>query len=313
MTDVLFLHFGKLTGSGRLLAAARHNKRALQAEHGASAQINARLSHLNYCVAGEQTPQAICEKSKRMRTDAKIGTLRRDAVQAIEALFSLPVGTSVDHHRYFEDCTRWAAKRFGQDNILSSDVHLDEAAPHCHVLVMPLRDSRMNGSAMIGGPKQLNATLDDFFVKVGNLYGLSRATGRMSKSDKLDLAATVIKRLLSDSDGATRSRAWGSIRNAIQRDPGPFAATLGIEIPTAKGKSFVEIFTGTGKRTSEDKKHIAFAPQTNAKPNLCRFLPSAPAGSLPEYLPNDSENTARHDELHTAISSMNSMRDRELA
>ena len=119
MTDVLFLRFGKLTGSGRLLVAARHNKRELQAERGADGHINASLSNLNYCVAGEPTPDAINAKAKRMRSDAGITTVRRDAVQAIEALFSLPVGSSVDHRRYFEDCTHWAGAQFGHDNILS--------------------------------------------------------------------------------------------------------------------------------------------------------------------------------------------------
>ena len=284
MTDALFLRFGKIKGSGHLLAAARHNKRELQAEHGASGYIDASLTRLNYCIAGEQTAQAINARAQRMRADVGATKLRRDAVQAIEVLFSLPVDRISVRERYFADCTRWIGERFGHDNILSSDVHLDEAMPHCHVLVMPLRNGRMQGSGMIGGRKQLIAIREDFHSKVGTLYGLSKGMPRLTGQRKKTVAENVIERLLSDSDALTRSCIWLTVRNAIERDPGPFAVALGLDIPPASSKSFVEIFTGSGARTSEDSKAYRLpTPKDVTKPTLCRFPPSIPlaAASAP--------------------------------
>jgi len=277
MTDALVLRFGKIKGEGHLLAAARHNKRELQAKHGATSHINARLSHMNYCIAGEKAASAITAKAERMQSDAGITKPRKDAVQAIEVLFSLPIAKIGDQERYFADCTRWIGERFGQANILSSDVHLDEAMPHCHVLVMPLRNGRMQGSSMIGGLAQLLAIREDFHSKVGTLYGLSKGMPRLTGQRKKTLAENVIKRLLSDSDPVTRSRIWLAVRDAIERDPGPVAMAIGMDIPPAPHKSFVEIFTGSGTRTSEDKKTYRLSkPPDAANPTLCRFPPSSP-------------------------------------
>ena len=62
-----------------------------------------------------------------MMRNAGITKLRKDAVKAIEIVFSLPVEPNLDQRRYFEDCLSWAAGQFGgAGNVLAADVHLDE-------------------------------------------------------------------------------------------------------------------------------------------------------------------------------------------
>ena len=276
MNHTSFLSIKKLCdGSGHVLAAARHNKRAIQAEQGANSHINALRSRLNYSLRGESTPEAISASAKRMMQDAGIVKLRKDAVRCIEVLFSLPFASPIDQREYFERCTHWAGERFGHDNLLSSDVHLDEACPHCHVLILPLRDRRMVGSDMVGRRAQLIATRKHFHENVAHLYGLSLEP-RLRGAVKTALATAVTKRLISDGDPITRSSVWQVVRDAIARDPAPYAQTLNVVLPTPKqkNKSVVAIFTGTGKKTSEDRKPIGVARPQKPNPMLCRVRTS---------------------------------------
>ncbi len=274
MKGALFLAFAKLKGGGRVLAAARHNKRELQHERGATSHIDAQRSTLNYCLAGNITANGIDEAAKQAIA-ATGTTLRKDAVRVIEAVFSLPRNSTIEHRRYFTDCTRWIGERFGAANILSSDVHLDEAAPHCHVLFLPLVDGRMRGSELLGGRARLAELANDFHANVATLYGLPRRAPKLVGERKRELAKIVIERLLSVSDPATRSATWQSIRESIESDPEPFASQLSIEAlkteKQPKQKSFAATMIGRGKRTSEDMKPIGFAkrPKTT-NPILCR-------------------------------------------
>jgi len=276
MNHSSFLSIKKLSdGSGHILVAARHNKRAIQAEHGADGHINALRSRLNYSLRGESTPEAINAMAKRMMQNAGIVKVRKDAVRCIEVLFSLPFASAINQREYFERCTHWAGERFGHDNLLASDVHLDEACPHCHVLILPLRDGRMVGSDMVGGRAQLIATRKHFHENVARLYGLSLEP-RLRGAPKAALALAVTKRLLSDGDPTTRSSVWQLVRDTIARDPAPFALALNVvlPVPKQKTKSVVAIFTGTGRKTSEDRKPIGFALHQTPNPILCRVRTS---------------------------------------
>jgi Plasmid recombination enzyme len=293
----LFLAFEKLKGGGRVLAAARHNKRELQNERGAASHIDARRSSSNYCLAGEVTARGIDTVAKQKLSDAGVTKLRKDAVRAIEAVFSLPSKSEINHRAYFTDCTRWMGERFGIANVLSSDVHLDEAAPHCHVLFVPLVDGRMRGSDLLGGRARLAELANDFHANVATLYGLPRRAPKLAGVGKRALAEMIVKRLLSDSDAATTSRLWQSIREAIENDPEPFAAQLGIDTPRLeikpKRKSFVETMTGTGQRTTEDDNRIGFASTPRASnPILCRDHSSADDVSQPKSAPDDRQSVS---------------------
>jgi Plasmid recombination enzyme len=271
MKNSLFLKFRKIKSDGRVFAAGRHNKRELQHERGAESHIDARRSELNYCLAGEITARGV--RDAAMRAIAATGrTMRKDGVRVVEVVFSLSRNSTIDHRSYFADCTQWVGERFGDANILSSDVHLDESAPHCHVLFLPLVGGRMRGSDLLGGRASLVEFADDFHEKVASLYGLSRRVPKLSGAQREMLAKSVLERLRSDCDPATRSRIWVTFIEAIESDPEPFAAHLEIDIPEpvtrSKRKSLAETMTGAGKRTSEDRNPLRFA----AKPKTSNHL-----------------------------------------
>ena len=269
MSGAAFLRIKKLKGSGIVTVAARHNRRVIQAEVGASKTIDSIRSGLNETLEGPPTAAAVGQLAKDLMKAAGVTRLRKDAVMALEVVFSLPPGHLQDDRAYFVDCVAWAGKHFG-GVILSADVHRDEAAPHCHVLILPLIDNRMDGGRMAGGKQKFAAMHKEFHEIVATRYGLRKAPARLSGPAKKTAAQVVIKKLRQTSDPALLSAAWPTIRDAIENDPSSFLLALGIALKVVpkKLKTVAEIFTSRGKGKAKDPMSIDFAP-IDKKQSLC--------------------------------------------
>jgi hypothetical protein len=256
-----FFRMKKLTGSGKILMASRHNKRTIQAKHGAAGSIDSGRSGLNLRLHGPDKPDDVAQLARTLMAAAGITSHKVNAVLGLELIFSLPTGTTIPLDRYFTDCLQWAAGNFGGlANVLSADVHLDERAPHMHVLILPLVRGRMNGSAMFGNRQRLLHLHAAFHGAVAGLYGLARAPARLQGQAREQTAQAVLQRLHADNDAALSSSVWSALRDAIDRDPVPFAETLGIaiaEAPEPKRRTMAQIFTSKGKGANKPHKPIA--------------------------------------------------------
>jgi hypothetical protein len=174
---------------------------------------------------------------------------RKDEVSAIEAVFSLPPHASIDTRHYFEECTHFASEWFGgAENILAADVHLDQAIPHCHVLVVPLLNGKMEGSKMFWGNASGFADLHTaFFERVASKHGLKRPRAPMATSDKKHASKQVQELLSAFVDDAAR---WAAVREAILRsvanNPRSFLDALGVESPEKRLRTFEEIALSSG-------------------------------------------------------------------
>lgn len=235
-----------------LLTAARHNKREIQAELGASGHIDPARTGQNETLAGPPTAAEVVALARERMTAAGVdqARLRRDHVQAVELLFSLPHGSGLEGGDYFRACLAWAAARFGAGNILSADVHRDEAAPHLHALLLPLVDGRRVGSKLLGDKRQLAALRAEFFREVASRYGLRQAPARPRGASKAEAVAMVLERIRSAQDAILKSVLWPTIRAGIERDPAPFLDALGLALPDEPRKparTMAQIFTSPGK------------------------------------------------------------------
>lgn len=261
MSGAAILRIKKLTGSGIIGKAARHNKRTIQAEMGASLSIDPTRSHLNETLMGPLTADAVALLAKDLMAAAGLTSLRKDAVLGLELVFSLPVSHGLNERAYFMACTTWAGDYFGgAKNLLSSDLHRDEAQHHCHVLILPLVDGRMNGGKLMGNRQKLMAMQQNFFDTVASLYGLHKAPAKLSGLTRQAAAKTVLKTLQLGSDAALKSKVWASIRDSIERDPIPYLQALGIDAPTPlkRLRTMAEIFTSKGKGKQKDSNSIDF-------------------------------------------------------
>ncbi len=99
--------------------------------------------------------------------------------------------------RWAMDTYKWAAKKYGEENIVGFNVHLDETTPHIHMQVVPVGVVKKRGRVKAGEergtklavsyasivgkePEDLSRYLDamhtDYHLQVGYKYGLERGT-----------------------------------------------------------------------------------------------------------------------------------------
>lgn len=230
--------------------AAKHNKRANPRELENRGRIDATRVPLNYCLAGAGTVAGI--EALAMGLMGAINTspekMRRDYCQAIEIVFSLPTNTTIDLRHFFTECVNWCAAQFGMGNILSADVHLDEAHPHCHVLIAPIQDGRWVGSKLIDR-SNTHALRESFKAGVADRYGL-RMVDKLTGKQKTDAVAIVLEDIEAHHKPLIASPLWQPLRQCIERAPAPFVAALGLALrdkAPPKRKTMAQIFTSTGK------------------------------------------------------------------
>ena len=265
MKGTAFMSVDKLNGNGRVLQAARHNRRTLAPEVDFRGSIDPARSRLNETLHGPPTPEEVAARAKAlMRAALGDKTVRKDAVLAIEVVFSLPVNHRLPNDRaYFESCWHWAAAEFGGiDNILSVDIHRDEAAPHCHVLVLPLLDGRMQGARMLGFKSAFASRQARFQEQVAQPFGLGRAPTALSAPQRKMAARMVRQCLEARQDSALSSAIWSAVHHAIEANPLPCLQLLDLPIPEGsprrRMKTMAEIFTSPGKGPKVERNSIDF-------------------------------------------------------
>ena len=249
--------------------AAMHNLREIQAELGASAAsgiIPARM-HLNYQVRGPGTADEVAGLATALLDNAGVKSLRRDACMALELVISLPADTTINHRDYFGAAVAWADAYFNVP-ILSAAVHLDEAAPHLHILLLPLVAGRMQGGALAGGPVKIRAMLADFQQQVAQRFGLTHQprTKRLSKPNRDAAGRVVLEALRAHPARLLEPGMRDALIAALGSQAETLLPLLGLSMPTTKAtaKSFVQIMTAPCKperarRAASNSKHIDVA------------------------------------------------------
>ena len=87
--------------------------------------------------------------------------------------------------QWAKDVYDWCAKRYGQENIIGFQVHLDESSPHIHALIVPVGQRAKSGrecvmwSAKFGKNRYeygriLREMHTSLYEEVGSKYGLER-------------------------------------------------------------------------------------------------------------------------------------------
>ena len=104
-----------------------------------------------------------------------------------------------EQQQFFVDCTRFFAERYGEDNIISAVVHMDETTPHLHLNLIPIADGRLSAKTLFGR-KELQSLQTNFHSSVGKKWGLQR--GREgSQAKHLSTAEFKAKKLVEQANG----------------------------------------------------------------------------------------------------------------
>ncbi len=283
-----YVSLKKLTGAAIIKTAARHNLREIQAELGAGSHINPAQTCRNMRLAGPETAAELADLADNAMQDAGVGTLRKDAVRAIELLISLPADFApAKLEGFFADALAWVRAFFGVP-VLSAVVHRDEEAPHMHALLLPLANGRMVGSDLVGNRGRLQAIQAGFFESVACRYGLSRPRPekRLSRALRDEAASVALACLQSHPERLQLPSVRTALHEAIASHPAPMLAALGLEMPTGKAKpqkSFVQIMTKACKPEPRPNPIGFDAPAVTPerKPYPCVGFANPPQHSAP--------------------------------
>ena len=251
------LRIQKLKGSGIIKIAAQHNLREKLSSSAVSksGNIDPARTERNYVLRGKETATEVAAEAKAHLDAALLKTPRKDAVRAIEIIFGLPPVSTINSKCFFEDSTSWA-ERYFKGYVISSVVHLDEAAPHCHLLILPLVNGRLNGSDMMGSQTTLRAHQTDFHEQVGKKYGLARQTHqkRHSHAWRSEAALSVVTALQTKYGLSSDPAVLNALVDAIAENPVPLMHVMGLQPPISKslkGKTFAGVMT---RPTSLERK-----------------------------------------------------------
>ena len=78
-----------------------------------------------------------------------------------------------EQEKFFADCTRFFADRYGEKNIISAVVHMDETTPHLHLNLIPIAEGRLCAKQLFDR-KALQTLQTDFYSVVGKKWNLQR-------------------------------------------------------------------------------------------------------------------------------------------
>lgn len=217
-------------GDVRLRAALRHNLRETS-----TGNVDVTRSHHNIILSGASCATSVFDEVVRNRPGLGITPTRVNSTIAAEVLFSLPNETQIVVRSYFEDCLWWIHRTFGTDAVFSAVIHLDEATPHMHVLMHPIRGGKWLRSRVFGNREALAELSDRFFSDVASKHGLRRPpSATLSADGKRHLAKAVLQQLEASQDPALHSALWLHIRTSIHADPIRWGASIGCTaLPTS--------------------------------------------------------------------------------
>lgn len=148
--------------------------------------INLARSHLNYCVEG-LTPDHLVSRvnfrikqlnlKKHPRSDA-VGL--EDIIIGASSEFMLALATD-KREQYFVDALHFFQQRYGKENVMYCQCHLDESNPHIHVGIVPVTSDGRLSAKNLFSPKTLEQLQTDFHRAVSSLYGLERGEPHAKK------------------------------------------------------------------------------------------------------------------------------------
>lgn len=106
--------------------------------------------------------------------DANQIKVRKNAVLALETVQTFSPDADVkDLDAWARDSMRFLEKKFGKENILHAELHLDETTPHIQAIIIPLKDGKLNAKAMASGKKMMSDMQTEYAKSVEG-HGLER-------------------------------------------------------------------------------------------------------------------------------------------
>lgn len=128
---------------------------------GFAKNVNQELSHLDRCVMGVNGSdwyQLFITRYKELvhYKNPNSRKLYSNAVIGIEALVTMShdIADKTDIDTWVEANNKWMQDHFGKENVVHGVLHMDEAIPHIHYFITPVKDGKFNAFKIMGGKKE---------------------------------------------------------------------------------------------------------------------------------------------------------------
>lgn len=240
----------KYPGSVIVKVCAKHNLREIAKEYGQpDSHIDASRTPLNYILAGSSTSDGVAKAQDEIMADVEIpDSLRSNTIRAFEMVFTIPqdVAAVIDDRAYFADCLAWQRQYFGAP-IVSAVAHLDEAVKHLHVLMLAVKDGKLDGSGLWQNKNdEQKHMLDSFHEIVAKRYGLAKPEPRrqMPYAHRCAWAELIVSQI-EVAHGRFEPFLRGDILKLVSANPYQIGITSNVPLPDAQQKktSFAGIMT----------------------------------------------------------------------
>ena len=148
--------------------------------------IDLARSHLNYCIEN-LTPDHLSRRVKERIAQLHLKKRPRSDAVGLEDII---VTTSVDfmlqldyetREKYFRDSLLFFQRRYGKENVMYCQCHMDESNPHIHIGVVPITPDGRLSARDVFNPKSLEKLQTDFHREVSQHYGLERGQHHSKK------------------------------------------------------------------------------------------------------------------------------------
>ena len=167
----IFFNVTKLKNGSQITNAYKHNTRKGCCENADKSKNDNREIIVRDVPYGEFFKDRVSSFDK---------TIRKDAVKLLEFILSAPSKEKLAENPYFSIdgfcllSKKWAVQNFGEMNIAGMHLHLDERAPHIHLIVVPMTiDGRLSAKEVIGPARRLSE-LQSSYAKAMEPLGLVR-------------------------------------------------------------------------------------------------------------------------------------------
>ena len=159
----------KMGAVGRL---GKHHEREKQV-YKSNPDINLKRSAKNYHI--KEPPDHYRKLIQRRIEEAGCKT-RKDSIVMQDSICTASPEffkgkTSYDISFFFRRAYEFYAQTFGEENIISAVVHMDEKTPHMHVCFVPItKEGRLSSKTVIGGPKGLVNLQDQYYAQMSTYF-----------------------------------------------------------------------------------------------------------------------------------------------
>jgi len=229
------MRFGIITMrkiSGKMYGIQSHIYR--QHESRSNPDIDKDRSAENYSLSmlkGEENVESLVRSRieslpKKKTKDGKTKAIRKNAVRLCDFVVTMSPEAmqsmdDLDQDRYFMNCVDWLEARYGQENVVYAQVHLDEANPHLHVGIVPIRNNELNAKAIFT-KKEMKSLQEDFYRDISEPLGLDKPIGGVKGLETLRFKAEKARqegqRIYEDAPQRVQNYMHDMIREVVDAE-----------------------------------------------------------------------------------------------